>query len=287
VCYTRNIGINNAKCDYIIFLDSDDELPVGALETYKKYIDSNEGPDIIIGGYKTVLKRRELNNFDIAYPHKILTDRHGINDIFWQLYKSNLLHNIGTKAYKKDLITKNSILFDTEISIYEDILFCLNVIKVSCKIITIPDIVYIYNIQENIHSLNHIYRKGIYKGMCRLYEAISELTVVYDDNYYKSFQYSLIETLYNEFRNKLYCYSEIRNLVRQYKNNEFILRNFYKRKCGTDKRVKLLYSGKIKKLYLSLLFKYIYEQFINMKIWSWCFDTLYYIYKKTIRNIIK
>jgi hypothetical protein len=123
--------------------------------------------------------------------------------------------------------------------------------------------------------------------MCRLYECISALSVVDDDNYYISFQDSLIETLYNEFRNKLHCYSEIRNLVNQYENNEFILKNFYKRKCGTDKRVKLLYNGQIKELYLSLLFKYVYEHFTNMEIWSWCFDTLYYIYKKTIRNIIK
>lgn len=47
----RNTGINVATGDYLLFLDSDDKLPKGAIERMSSYLHCNEPPCCVIGNY--------------------------------------------------------------------------------------------------------------------------------------------------------------------------------------------------------------------------------------------
>lgn len=50
----RNRGITEAKADYLIFLDADDELDEGALKHIEQHIQTNPSSKMIIGGYTSV-----------------------------------------------------------------------------------------------------------------------------------------------------------------------------------------------------------------------------------------
>lgn len=45
----RNTGVDEAKGDYLLFVDSDDELTVSSLEYFQNCLSNGEKPDIIIG----------------------------------------------------------------------------------------------------------------------------------------------------------------------------------------------------------------------------------------------
>ena len=51
VAFSRNIGLNYAMGDYIIFLDSDDYLEKNSLSYISKKIISNNHPDLVLGSH--------------------------------------------------------------------------------------------------------------------------------------------------------------------------------------------------------------------------------------------
>lgn len=80
----RNLGILEAKADYFIFLDADDELDVNALSYIQRHIQKNSLSRMIVGGYTSVwpdeIKRKislpsDLPNDPIARVKGYLIDK--------------------------------------------------------------------------------------------------------------------------------------------------------------------------------------------------------------------
>lgn len=88
VSVARNIGIKEASGDYILFLDSDNTLPLNTLEIYKKYIGDN---DIIIG-QSIFLNRTLIDNND------------NIENYDYKKINENITYNIETENDWKKLI---------------------------------------------------------------------------------------------------------------------------------------------------------------------------------------
>ena len=112
----RNNGLKYAKGNYVMFFDSDDVLNQNSISKILNLIQNNE-PDIIIADYEVVsadLKRiREIRHLDIK--------------------KDNLFDMMcltpypGNKIYKKDIIEKNQLVFDS-VKIGQDLNFYLKFI---------------------------------------------------------------------------------------------------------------------------------------------------------------
>lgn len=135
----RNTGLDIAKGDYIIFVDSDDYIADDYLEKFAKKIADTDA-DIVICGFIEAYKDYEKNKVFTAESTEVI--KQNILADVWPSYVWN-------KCYKKDLFT--NIRFPVG-KIFEDILTIPELCLYAQKIVCIPDKLYYYN-RQNENSI--------------------------------------------------------------------------------------------------------------------------------------
>lgn len=133
----RNIGLDNAEGDYILFLDSDDWLETNTLQTIS---DTTNGENLLcFGGWRG--ERAEQP-----------TPAH--YDTGWDYYNRHALEHhevpfvcVWQRCYQREFLLKNSLRFREGI-IHEDNEFTPRVCLSAKNIRVIPDVLYHYRIRE-------------------------------------------------------------------------------------------------------------------------------------------
>ena len=149
---SRNVGIDNAKGEYIWFIDGDDYLPKNALKPIRKYLDKY---DIICFNYNNVyndkvIKDKNLKKYDDVHAKYILSFPSACNKVF----KRKLFNN---DRFPEDCC-------------YNDVYIIPTLATKTDKIIFIDDCLYNYvyrdkslshsrkfNLSDSLYCLEHVY----------------------------------------------------------------------------------------------------------------------------------
>lgn len=157
VADTRNVGIEQATGDYIIFVDCDDYIDKNLFKNLEKYIKQ----DIDIIKYKAIIETE--NEDEIGELEGPIFEETSGEEAFSKLYYTDeMLDALWVYAYKRELFTKNNFKF-TKNTYHEDFgLIPLLIVKAKSFIST--DIRGYYYIQSrNSITRNADYSKTVKK----------------------------------------------------------------------------------------------------------------------------
>lgn len=153
---TRNFGIDMAKSDYLMFIDSDDYIDQGYLADYFNAA-SQSNVDIAIGGYKRVICEKTTYTLRLKQGE----------------FSKYVVTGPVCRIIKKEFLNDNNIRFlDTNSS--EDVYFNLMIYNKTEKIKIIDNVG--YNYFYNANSLSNTAHKGFKKDI-RIIELLDLINV--------------------------------------------------------------------------------------------------------------
>ena len=183
VSVARNVGINNATGDYLIFLDGDDYLEPFLLESANNLLRSNV--DCIIGMFNTI-KEKGIKK-DIFCENVLRRNiKNKSQDLVLEyLYRLRLIFTVWRFIVKTSIV-KNKILFHEGI-IHEDEEWVPQML-LNCKTFDVLNKPY-YNYRLRKNSLMTSYDNEIYRAKCQIDVAqnLLSMTNQYDKQYQKMF----------------------------------------------------------------------------------------------------
>ncbi|MBQ8146297.1 MAG: glycosyltransferase family 2 protein [Clostridia bacterium] len=180
---TRNIGIKEAKGDFIYHCDSDDWLKEDLLEkAYAKITATNS--DVVVFGYDIFTERNgDIIPFSSVFVEdNTYTDKNAVRKFFAEQYfNSFVVLSACNRMYRRAFVIENSLYFP-ELRRSQDVAYSLLLFNSIERLATIKETYYCYIIEP-----------GVYKG--RSFDEMIEIySMVYDWSKDYFTRWGLIET---------------------------------------------------------------------------------------------
>ena len=161
----RNTGIEAALGHYILFLDSDDTLVDGALQTISDTID-RFGSDLVIFGFR-IINVAGGTDFVYTYPETFLAQKSDLASHFGTLYQSNLLNQVWNKAYRREFLQQSGCRF-SDYRYGEDRLFVFDLLPKCDSVYISEACLYNYFIRSKESLVTKFYAKKF--EVCNLFD---------------------------------------------------------------------------------------------------------------------
>ena len=167
VSSARNQGLKVATGDYILFMDSDDELENNAIEKLVE-ISKNTCSDITVCSCKhTIMSEKKKNDVTKKYI-RVVEQREAIHNLTYNIHVFEELEPTAVwgKLYKKRIV--ENIRFNENMAIGEDFIFNYFAILNTKKVTYCSQKLYIYNYVETSMMHNKEYSPMIMKSFYEL-----------------------------------------------------------------------------------------------------------------------
>lgn len=152
----RNIGIENSRGGFIFFIDSDDLLEINALDLLVQSYHQTRA-DVIVGDFKIENHNCGLSSEEVFFfpGNKLLVKQDIVQYTRMYLKKPtgySIFIYTWAKLFRSSIIKDNSIYFDTNLRIFEDIAFVFKYLKFSNSAYYVKKHIYKYFIDNNFGS---------------------------------------------------------------------------------------------------------------------------------------
>ena len=188
----RNTGLEYAKGEYVVFVDSDDFLEEEAIE---KCISQKGNADTVLCGHYIYYNDNKIENKPIKYKDKFFEKKEEIEKILIEMMGSlpealddiSLPVSVWHGLYSMEIIRSNGIKFPSEREfISEDMVFDIDYFSKAKKIKFISDCLYYYR-KNNETSLTSVYNAERFKKEIILYKELDrKLSLLFQEKIYKS-----------------------------------------------------------------------------------------------------
>lgn len=226
VSSARNVGIQNAKGEYLIFCDADDSLSDGFFENIKGYLLY----DLTVFGYSYVIESKTI---PVVGKQVETFDK---EKVFLSLYESKLFNPVWNKIYKKTLIRD---MFENYFTVGEDLVFNIEYLRniSSINIISLP----LYNYTVTLGSITRSYKENYAENFSKCFNRLKSFKrelgniacTLIEKNYLDNIV-GTIELLVNfsqyDYKNKI---KEMRKIAKEVEQNKI---NY----CGSSKYNKFI-----------------------------------------------
>ena len=144
VSETRNQLIDEAKGQYLYFMDSDDVIDKETISLLMNEIDAHQA-DVVFGSYERIELSGERSLFQ--YPKMFFSDADSLASYAYQRYA-------GFQASACNFLVRLSLIRENHLRFYkadfwEDMVFTLNLVTLAERAVLLPDITYTYLCREN------------------------------------------------------------------------------------------------------------------------------------------